>query len=204
MSVLWAPGAAVFTTAGKPSSRAAATASSTVVGDAFRDEREAVGEQELARRVRVEPHVLGVLERALDDGLCRRPVDPVQLRDDALRLAQPLGSLGGAAERAGSRLRIREGGQAPRALAQALGNSLRGHHHREHGLLRVRLLDRKVDRLRDLVGRRAHCGDEEDDDGVDVRVGEQVGEGGAVGRGRGSSEHVDRVRDARLGGQQLA
>ena len=51
-SVLCAPAAAVLTTTGKPSSRAAATASSGVCGATFRDERQAVREQELARRAR--------------------------------------------------------------------------------------------------------------------------------------------------------
>ena len=110
VSVLCAPGAAVLTTTGKPSSRAAATASSACVGDALGHERErrrraAARAPRRARATRRPPR-----QRALDPTTARSRVDAVELGDGAERPAQPLGALGGAAERARRRLRVGERG----------------------------------------------------------------------------------------------
>jgi hypothetical protein len=52
--------------------------------DALGHERDAVGEEQLARRRRIQPDVVGGLERALDDRVPGVTVDPLERRDRAL------------------------------------------------------------------------------------------------------------------------
>ena len=78
VSVLWAPGAADLTTAGKPSSVAACGGRVGVAGDPLGDQRHAVGGEQLAGLGGIEPGVLRAGERALDDARRGAAVDALE------------------------------------------------------------------------------------------------------------------------------
>ena len=107
--------------------------------------------------------------------------------------------LDGAAERAGGGLRIgerRDGGDR----AQRCRRARRGEDCGEHGLVRLIGLGRRAaDRGADVGCLHGHRRHEQDDDGVDARVGEDHGQGRVEVLRRGGAEHVDGVRDRRLG-----
>ena len=107
VSVLCAPAAADLTTAGKPSSRPPATASSASSAIRSGDEREAVGAKQLPRLGGIQPGVLRDAERALDDVASSGAVDAVERGTEPERSPEPLRALGDTAERASRRLRDR-------------------------------------------------------------------------------------------------
>jgi hypothetical protein len=173
------------------------------LGDALRHERQAVRLEQAPGLARLEPAVVGEREGGLHDRGAGGPVDAVERADRPQRPPQPLGAIRHPAERPRRRLRIREGGDV-RARPQRLRHALRAHHDREHRLPGGGLARGGGDRVGHLGGGRAHCGDEEDEDGVDARVGEHGRQRGRVALVRGGAEHVDRVGEARLRRQQLA
>ena len=142
-------------------------------------------------------------ERALDDALGSGAVDAVEERDGAVRLAQPLGALGEASERPRRRLRVGEGGDMRLLAAKRLAGCRSAlSTTASTGFSLGRLSGRAVDRFGDLVGRCGHGRDEENDDGVDLRVREQERQRRRVGLRGGAAEHVDRVVDAGLGREE--
>ena len=93
-------------------------------GEALGDEREAVGEQELARVGRAQPDIVVVRERPLDDALGGIAVDALEDGDGAVRLPEPLRPLGQAPERPRRRLRVVERGDMRPSRRSASGMPL--------------------------------------------------------------------------------
>ena len=77
-------------------------------------------------------------------------------------------------------------------------------HDRQHRLVGPCFGDGVADRGCDLVRTCHDRRHEEHDEGVDVRVGEERSDDGAVGRARRRPEHVDRVHQARLSGHDVS
>ena len=200
---MWAPAAADLTTAGKPSSAAACGRSSRVLGDPLGDDGQAVSLEQLSRLGRIEPGVVGAGERALDDERSSGAIDPFEHGDGPERPPEPLGALRDAAQCSCRRLRVGEG-SGGRAGAQRLRDAVRAHDDGEDRLLGSGGASGRVDGDRYLVGRRADGGYEEHERRVDLRVLQHDRQRLPVARRGRRSEHVDGVRDAGLGGQQLA
>jgi hypothetical protein len=158
--------------------------------------------EQLARRGRVEPRVLGRSSAASTTASARHALDPLERGHRALRAPQPGGAVGDAAERARGGLRVGERRDAC-ASRSAAGVPSDVMITASTGLSDSAPPTRRRQR-RDLVGRRADGGHEEHDARGDVRVGEDVRDRGRVGRGGRAAEHVDGVRDARLRGKHRA
>ena len=77
--------------------------------DTIRDQRNPVCHQQLVQIGRIQPAVVRLRERALDDDERSLSVDVVERRRGAEWPPQPVGPLGGATERPGGGLRKREG-----------------------------------------------------------------------------------------------
>ena len=111
---------------------------------------------------------------SVDDRCAPRVSMPSSVGTRAVRAPQPLRALGGAAERARGGLRIGERGDVRDRAERRRGPRPTVMIDREHGLVGpAARRPRRCDRLGDLVRRRADGRHEEDDHGVDARVGEQ-------------------------------
>ena len=119
---------------------------------------------------RVEPDVVGLGERPLDDPLGRLAIDAIESGDAAVRLTEPLRPSRQAPQGPRRRLRVVERGD-PSAVAPQPGRDPRGaQHDGQHRLVPPRGPDGVVDGLRHLVGGRGDGRDEEHDHGVDLRL----------------------------------
>ena len=88
------------------------------------------------------------------------------------------------------------------ALAERRRDTLCRHNDREHRLPRICLGHGPVDRIRDVVCRGGDGRHEEDDQRVDLGVGEHERQCLRVRVGGRAAEHVDRVAEARLGREE--
>ena len=196
-SVLCAPGAAFLSTTGKPSSFAASTAASALAatrsgtsGTPYARAGGASARRRASRRLPRGPRA-------------RRP----EPRRGRTRDRAPCPPAGGATRRARpprerlrGRLGIGEGRH--RARSGGDGRPLRAEERAQDGLAfgrRGRSADRRADRL--LVG--ADGRDEEDDRGVERRIGEQRGQRRLEALRVRAAEQVDRVRGAALGRHEV-
>ena len=109
LSVLCEPAAALLTTTGKPELPRRVGRFLRRACVALRDERDAVRLEQQLRLVGVEParRRRGSSARLTISAAAARSM-PVELGDDPGRPVQPVGPLGGAAERAGRRFRVRK------------------------------------------------------------------------------------------------
>ena len=167
--------------------------------DALRHERHAVRLEQATRLVGVEPATArrqGLVHNA--PGLV---AVALELGHRARRLAEPLAALDRKRERLRGRLGIGEGRYRGRAL-QRDGSPFGAEERAEDGLVDGRggrAADRRADGL--LVG--ADGRDEEDDGGVERRIGEQRRQRPLEALRVGAAEQVDRVRGAALGRHEV-
>ena len=182
LSVLCAPARAVFTTTGRPSSDAAATAVLRRRGVPLGDDRNAVALEQLVGSIGVEP------ARPLTARCSvRRAAVDVQLGRRAGGPPQPLRALSSEAERSGRGLRVFEA---------ATARSVCAHHHRQQRLGRG-----LGDPLQDcddgprILDDRRH---EQRDHRIDIRIRQHDRQGVLIRRGVRGAEQVDRVRKAGL------
>ena len=143
------------------------------------------------------------LERALDDALGSVAVDALERRGWC-RAAGGATRLAGRGARApapptpgrGRRRRARSSRRSARGMPSAFSTTA------STGFSLAAARGRVVDGLRHLVRGRGHRRDEEDDDGVDLRVLQEERQRRRIGLRGGAAEHVDRVLDAGLRGQK--
>ena len=119
-----------------------------------------------------------------------------------MRPVEPVGTLGDAPERPGGRFGVRERGDTALARAERFRHARAGHEHCEQRLSDGLGSRDVVDRSSDVIGERRHGRHEERDHRIDVRVVQQQPESVRIRLGGRSSEHVDRVRETRLGRQE--
>ena len=158
-----------------------------VGGEPLGHERQAVGEQELARvrRASARRRRRSASARSTTRSAASRSMSS-QAADGAVWLPEPLGALRQASERARRRLRVVEGGDVGAVAAKCDRNAVSAQDDGEHRLLARRCAAACVDRVRHLVGGGGHGRDEEDDRRVDVRIFEQERERRGIGRRGGA------------------
>ena len=156
------------------------------VRDPLGDDGDPVGLEQLANGRRCEPDVVFGGQSGSNGSLSTVAVDRGDLRHGACGPAQPLGALRRPAKRLRRRLGVRKGP----------GLRLRGQDHRDDRLLRP---GSHVGDARGDIGRR-HLGGgyEEDDDGVDLIVGDDWRKGAGVRLGSRRAEQIDGVGERRL------
>ena len=124
--------------------------------DRLADERDPVGKQESAGVGRLEPGVVSIGQRAVDNSRGRNAVY-LQVGNGAKRPAKPVRALGGTTQSASRRLGVDEGGGRMRRGAQGCGNALGAHDDGEDGLLAA---TGTGDCSGHFAGRCAHCRNE--------------------------------------------
>ena len=119
-----------------------------------------------------------------------------------MRTAEPLATFRRPPEGSCGGLGVRERSDSPATATERLRDPGGGHDDCEDRLPRVGLGHDTVDRDGDVVGGSGHGWHEQDDERVEVRIAEHRGERLPVRVGRGAAQHVDGIREARLGREE--